>query len=611
MDSLDEEINLEDKYPTEPFPISKIFITGPLVPTMPYIVLRELALEAGILVSMERLKDPIYYAKVFAKIAKFKPPLLSNIEDKIDMEKAVHFVNPLSDWDLESIKKATHFLHKFYDLYQSENKNIFPFYQPGLQTPNILYVLNACVLYAYCRLQNILLPIDINYEGLKEKVLNCFPSPIKIKSVEIYSEDDESDEDGYKFDFFKNYDEVRVVGELFQDIGYLQNNFYPITDPQSIVAGAVVYLTDLSVFSKPLDEFKQIRKGLNFKNKTWNKYQSKNGNLLDLNLYFNPFFPETFYLKETLDHHMNLFSYSSQDFIGLTQYEILQELFIKDNFHIGWHPNIISYESPIFLDEIEEIKSEEILSYGSIHEKSLLFTTWRELNDLFHKMNSFVNPFEINSILDNNKIQRLIKLGEFILHPQYDYKYLFDHFQTQTKIEIKKCLETIKELLFQQKVQADGFLGYRDAYNKSSNEEQLLFQKSLDHLFLVCMYMRGWSGKKEHDYPIERVPFSDNNLTEKNTIESIFELDEINQKTLGVFYDFPLMIWKNEFIKSSLEDQGLTIGERIKMVKNGENSNISSCIRMTSNVLGSSYCFYCKLFGIEPKFDIQNLRHIQ
>jgi hypothetical protein len=72
-----------------------------------------------------------------------------------------------------------------------------------------------------------------------------------------------------------------------------------------------------------------------------------------------------------------------------------------------------------------------------------------------------------------------------------------------------------------------------------------------------------------------------------------------------------LIIWKNEFVKSQALDQGLTIGDRITIVKNGESDNVNSCIRMSSNVLGASYCFYCKLFKFPEKFDIKDLIYIQ
>lgn len=678
--SSSEEIFFDSNYPTEPFLLSKIFITGPLIPTMPYIVIRELALECGILVSMERLKDPIYYAKIFTNIANFKPPLLTNIYEPMQKDWAVHFVNPLVEWDVNSLKKATHFLQQSYYIYETNSSNLLGihlFSNIGLARPELPYEINACILYGICRYFQFILPLEISYEEIHNKVLETIhPSNLfKIKSVEFLTDDsssenyyykqekeyeneevhdkddkkqnnekqdkhveeedqeenEEEDTEEYKeesesqdyrddekrdeerdegFIFSEKYDELKVIGSLFQDVGYLQNNFYPITDAQAVVTGAIVYLTDLTVFRNPLIEFKKLRKGENFKNKVWRDYQEKNPNLLDLNLYFNPFLPDYFYLKETLEHHLSLFSFPVYDFIGMTQFEIIQELFMNENFHIGWHPNIITKETPIFLEILDDLCLDEIIVYGTLYENNLKFTTWRELNEIFSKTSSFTNPFELKSIFDVHKIHRLVKLGNFILNPSYDYQYLFTKYTEKIKDQIKECLETIDEIFFQQRIESEGFLEYKDIYNQSPKELKDIFQSCLDQLFLVCMYMRGWRGEGD-PYPIEVVPFAGNDRTEKNTIEGIFILDDWNRKTMSVFYDFPLIIWKNEFVKSRLIEQGLTIGQRIEIVKNGENSNISSCIRMSSNVLGATYCFYCKLFDIEPKFRIDRLRDIQ
>jgi hypothetical protein len=717
-------------YPEQPFLLSKIFITGPLIPTMPYIVLRELALECGVIVSLERMKnDPLYYAKVYAKIAKFKPPLLTDIGIQKDI--CVHFVNPMVEWDEISLKKATNFLHGFYHLYQLDNQKDLKYMLYStitLATPDYVYQLNSCILYAFCRFHKIQIPLESSYDEIQSKVwTHYYPTnphtfsinlsmdehiknnyekefkfqdeneefKIKVRvrypneeekqkeQVKVYVEDSEQekkeerenvenqvysenwfqqklieleevkedqsekgekgekgegegegefdgnrDSDGDRdgegdgdregdgeaeddvFDFYEKFEEIKVIGNLFQDIGYLQNNFYPTTDTQAVVAGAIVYLTDLSFFSNPLVEFKQIRKGKNFKNKVWKEYQTINPNLLDLNLYFNPYLPEYFYIEQTLEHHLNLFSFPVYDFVAMDSYEILQELYLKETFHLGWHPNIVSKETPIFLETVNELEMEEILVFGSLYEKNLSFTTWRELTEIFSKTNTFTNPFELNSVLDIHKIHRLVKLGNFILSPPFDYQYLFKNYHLVIQEQIKKCLEKIDEILFQQRIESEGFSEYKIIYHQSPEELKIIFQNTLDQLFSVCMYMRGWKGKKD-PYPIQVVPYADNDETEKNTIESLFVLDEWNEKTSGVFYEFPLILWKNEFVKSALDEQGLTIGQRIKMVKNGENSTISSCIRMSSNVLGSTYCFYCKLFDIQPKFKIENLRNIQ
>jgi hypothetical protein len=630
------------------FYLSKFLITGPLNPAMPYIVLKELALECGVIVSLKRIKEePLYYAKLYAKLAKFKPALLSNLSfaDSSHKDISIHFVNPLVDWDINQLKNAISFLYSFYNIYESiSNDHKKTLSHPiGLQTSDAPYNINACILYGICRYYQVNLPLDITYEELKNKVLcntNLLITHLTLLDYRMEEEQEDQYEKGSESEQedkgkqgkqgkqedkgkqgeqgdkinhlkyqFQKYDEIKVVGDLFQDVGYLQNNFYPLTDTQSIVCGAVVYLTDLSFYEDPLIEFSNLRKGKQTKNKKWKKYQKRNPNLLDLNLYFNPYLPQTCYLEETIKHHLQLFSFPIFEFIGMSEYEILQELFLRENFHIGWYPNIDTKETPIFLENVDELHPFEMIVYGSLYE-NLSFTTWKELDEIFRKTKSFLNPFENKSTFDEYKIQRLIKLGNFILKPTYDYQYLFDELNEDVENQIQSCLNTIDEIFFEKQIESEGFIQYKLFFENLNEDLKSIFVNTLNHLFKVCLFMRGWNGNPNDPFPIEQVPFVDQERTEKNTIESIFELDEWNQKTLGEFYELPLMIWKNEYIKSNLDDQGLTIGQRIEMIKNGENSSISSCIRMSSNVLGSTYCFYCKLFGIPPKFKIENLRAI-
>jgi capsule polysaccharide export protein KpsC/LpsZ len=152
------------------------------------------------------------------------------------------------------------------------------------------------------------------------------------------------------------------------------------------------------------------------------------------------------------------------------------------------------------------------------------------------------------------------------------------------------------------------FKEYYKMYEEMSQEQRQNINISFEKLFELVMFMRGWSPGQS--YPITIAPYSDNHTTEKNTIESLVILDDWNSKTNGFLYSLPLITWKNEFVKSTYSDQGFTIGDRIEIVKNGESENINSCIRLTSNVLGASYCFYCKLFKIEENFDIKKLSYI-
>jgi hypothetical protein len=662
------------------FQISKILITGPLNPNMPFIVIKELALECGILVSLDKLENnPLYYAKVYAKLAKFYPPLICEIENNDDFEKACNFVNPLVDWEKKDLTVAMNYLKSFYHTYKSP-KQIYDcdLNTTGLQTPNNLYLINACVLYGCTRYFQIPLHLNISYNDLKNIVQRIIKThhPCKILNIQILeyysdldekqepvlekeeliqtktiigsptdnevvqesaSEDEEEDKEEdiqeeevkvkedtedateevteeateeNKFDYFEQFDSIQRIGDLFEDITYLQNNFYPKSNEQAIVAGALVFLVDLTKCENPLKEYKRIFHSRPMYQDKWRSYQEKNINILDLNIYFNPYLPVKLYHPELLNKHLELFTYPSYDYIGMEPYEILQELYLEEHFHIGWFPLIRNKETPILLDEINHLENNEIVCFGSIFENYLYATTWKELTELFKQTKLFTNPFSKNILFHKDKISRLYKLGKWILHPPFDDKYLFENYTESQKYDIENCLEIIDNIIFESRLESDGFLKYKQAFNSSPQESKILFKKAIEKLFEVSMTMRGWNGDYDYLFPISNVPYSDPLQTEKKTIEKIFELDQVNQDLEGIFYSFPLILWKNEFIKSVLDEQGLTIGQRINMVKNGENSEISSCIRLTSNVLGSTYCFYCKLFDLETKFDIEDLTPI-
>lgn len=689
-----------DIYSFQPIQFSKIYITGPLTPSMPYIVLKELALERSFIVNIENMKDPFYYIRVFKKILKIQPPIISNLDDKFDYKRAMDIVNPFYEWDVDILKKAFSFLNYFQNIYKEEKTySLYSFTPCGLQTPEIPYKINACIYYGICRYKNIQLSLDISYEELKHKVVMLYITNINITEVKVLDSEEEiesididehqsieedevserqpvqvlntrrdsfeneSDEDipdlvsdsseeiiqssikiqqftngslsfnhiddyslkakdsinndviltidltkEQKFNFFDNFSTIQSIGELFEDINYLRQNFDPKNDEQAIVAGVFVHARDYSKCESPLEDFISFDKLKKTKDIYIREYESMNPNYIDLNLYFNPYLPKSLYKKQLLDHHINLFSYATYLYIGLHPYEILQELHLENNFYLGWHPNILNHETPIDLDIINDLSNEEIICYG-IKDETLHATSWNELYRLFKNMNLFVNPFEKNSVFHVHKVERLLKLGRWILDPPYEHRYLFNNYKKETLDTIIQFVDLLDDMLLFQKSEYEIFKEYNQKYlcmtKKQSDDIIITFEK----LFELIMFMRGWT--HHQSYPITNVPFSNNDITEKNSLEGLMVLDEWNQKTSEFVYSLPLMIWKNEFVKSHLVEQGFTIGDRIAIVKNGESDNINSCIRMTSNVLGSSYCFYCKLFKIPQKFDIRDLVYIQ
>jgi hypothetical protein len=708
---------------------SKILITGPVHPSMPFIVLKELAFECGIIASLDKLKNnPLYYAKIFKKVAKLSPKLIEDLSRPRDFEKACLMVNPLEDWnqDREGLWSCLMFLGSFVGLYKEDgsmNRKIYSFQKFGLQNRFYRYSYNACILFTIAKQQKINIELDISYNELFNKVAQNYNQlPILIidhsedeiedvlppqqrtvedrtaevrtvenrtaenrtvenrtaenrtvenrtaenRTAENRTENRTAEEDitvfdrtvniedledlsissididklesvdkqvilsfditsNKSFDFCKEFQTIQTIGELFDDVDYVRRQFQPQNSVQAIVAGALNFFKDFSMCNNPFEEFDlffyKLESDYEPKDPALKHIIMKNPNYSDLWMYFNPYLPKTLYKSNLLKHHLKLFSYPVSEFMDIGYYESLQELHLEENFHLGWYPTIKNKETPIMLEQVENLLSEEIVCYG-VRDENLIAMTWQELAELFDKMKLFVNPTAKKSLFPTLKIERLIKLAKWtlIVDPFCEHRHLFFYFKESTKESIRKCLNICETLILTQQDEFKSLQKYLQAYQEMLNGDQILIRETMERFFETIMYMRGWKGPQwlhgnqdlSEIYPISHVPYCDPNETEKRTLESLMQLDLWNQDCNNFVYQLPLILWKNEFYLSNQEDQGLTIGDRIEIIKKGETSEgISSCIRMSSNVLGASYCFYSKFFGFQIKFEIQDLHPIQ
>jgi hypothetical protein len=225
-----------------------------------------------------------------------------------------------------------------------------------------------------------------------------------------------------------------------------------------------------------------------------------------------------------------------------------------------------------------------------------------------------MNPFEKQRLFTKDQIERLNRLGKWIVQSyksRNNYFYLFSDYAEETIESIESCLDVIDKITLISQSEFYFMNQLVSDYLQRSKQEKQLIEEGIEKLFELTMYMRGWNGETKN-YPIASAPNPLNyDQTERNILECIFELDHINSNANDFIYQLPLITWKNEYVQSTTEEQGLTIGERIKIVKNGENQGIQSCVRMSSNVLGASYSFYCKIFKIPEKLNIRNLIYIQ
>jgi hypothetical protein len=239
--------------------------------------------------------------------------------------------------------------------------------------------------------------------------------------------------------------------------------------------------------------------------------------------------------------------------------------------------------------------------------------TYTELHDSFKYYNRFQNPADENGLFPDRVINKLIILCTSPQKPTepddlYEERQLLSEEIERVKIYIKTNQEQVDQIVRK--------------YRSYSPHEQETVKELFKTLLDLGMYMRGWSGKGKYplsseeashtsdEYPDILIRVTDNIVGLDNKIETVNN----DLEGLGdLFKSLPLIHYNghsNELYPSTDIEEGLTIYERINIVKGGENGSIQSCIRMSSNKFVASAYYYMKLLGMELPFVISDMAEI-
>jgi hypothetical protein len=574
--------------------LSRLNITGLLNIYTPYIVIQEIGLTIGLNINIEELYDIKFFCHIITYINNYSYPKIKNIEL---CNELINYINPLEkNWTSSNLIEAYNHIKIFDDIissnYQFENYSI---YDPGLQTNNNLYTLNSSVLYGFCKLYKLLpLPSDITLDEMRTLLIrNLLPTTILIQQcLNIHS-----------IEYFKRELSLLLLKNSTSTTSHLYNNnniiynlissnnpkeLLPKCNKEAILLCSYNYGIDITQTKDPFTEYAWIQfcdeKHIDYNpiDELLLKYRNKNKNYGSLLYYFNPYLPEEAYSKNLLQNI---------NYVDVDEYEIyyeLQLISLQETFYPGWLPNIENLETPINCDLIEDIKSEDLICFGILNEK-LYASTWLELYNTFSHYKSFINPFQQRTVFPISSIKRLLKISLDLNDTSDDRIKLADiiQFLLTLHIEDNNKIFSIK--------------------NQYEISDKISIQNSLIKLYELSLYMRGWDGQEQH--PIYNVPVSDAILTENRSLVAIVNFEESCKDNF--ILSLPLILWKEEYVLSQDEEQGLTIGDRLNIIKNGLNhDNTSSCIRLSSNTLLITYIYYCKLFDIIINFRPNDVHQI-
>lgn len=328
-------------------------------------------------------------------------------------------------------------------------------------------------------------------------------------------------------------------------------------------------------------------------------------------------------MSHVFNPYLDMALYSTQSLRGLATYygldsrlhhsalyHTLQEATLLDTFH----PGIIDLnnrdgqtETPIILEEIDDLEPWEAVSYGN-RVDGYQVITYSELDGMFNREGYFRMVTDDKDCLETYTSEQINHLRIISSRNLYDL-------EPEDNILIRHNLvQTIDRIMISNRNMTPAEIRMLNHYRHSDQNREVV-HLIMDAFLDLTMKMRGWNGRGP--YPIARIPACDQIKVYMNVNSSFARYDkhcEEHPEVCQLFESLPLYRYnKNQdiYIISNLLDDGFTIGDRLEIVRQGETTtNINSCIRMTSNWFLATYSHLCIMLDRMGGFDLRQMREI-
>ena len=419
----------------------------------------------------------------------------------------------------------------------------------------------------------------------------------------------------------------------------------PRTHVEAVAMAAIYYKIDISKVTNPLAEYQEMCRSPYFpldlelarRLQVSNKHPDTLVNP-HLDQVFNPEIPSNMYDDNDLISMCLEEGYVNDDIRDEGAYTLLQTSYLTPTFLHGKEGDIDNEETTM-LDAVNDV----IGTDGTIDEEGLEYNkvvvygvrggpmraySYGELTDAFSNYKRFQRPDGDGELFNDLVIQKLyILCHKDQRHDESDESF-------RERLELADEIDRVKLYLHTNQAQVIEFVDRYERYDQAEREE---IEEFLTKLLHCGMYMRGWSG--EGPYPLSsgdtRSEMDEQPNIELRVTQSIIELENIidglndignDQRDRGndigneretrlgdLVRQLPLMMYHHrsgELLPSTNEEEGLTIVERINIVKGGEDGSLQSCIRMSSNRFCASAYYYMNLIRMNLPFVIDELAHI-
>lgn len=612
--------------------LSRLYITGKLDINTPFCVLKEVAIVHK--VDIPEFKDNENSLRLENFINELnesgenQPVVSIPIASKTEWLDVANFINSEVIWSEAELHSAFQTIRIFMKNYISHPSENFIY---GQITPGNTNCLNACCLYKICTYYNLPLTFNHNLDQLAQAVRMIIQNKRKSclylsRQISTFYEEglahlylvacELEQETTLSSDNVTNNEDIEMV-DYYQDIQQsiitftdhteTRKRIIPRTHGEAIVLSALIYRIDISSSDNPIAEYNNLCENSNYwtpLNADMRRALNINPSAFQLRNYFNPLLPYELYDENEIYHLALDEGYTKDELNRESAYSLLENSYLLPTFHHGLYPTIINESTFISLEPLIELDPNSIICYG-VRVNSLIAFTYRELAQLIKNQLNFSNPVEDNQAFSRLGIKKLKILCKLIVNGD-----------TEQVMEDKNTLLESIQLaeLFTEESNGKARELY-EFFHNSEKEIQNDILNALYSLFYLSMYSRGWLGTGQ--YPLENAPVYNQTTVDINVTKAIVEFETLcnkftNENEENLILDLPLLKYRNEWQTSTRDSDGLTIGERFEMLKQGENiDNIyGSCMRETSNWLAYSSHRYLTVLGEKEPFELDLLHWI-
>jgi hypothetical protein len=615
----------------EEWTLSRILITGFLSRQTPHCVIEEVAQAHGIVIENARLAMPDYKKQVLEFINHSQPLILCEPLTSKDYGLLARYINPQKSvqWAKADLRTAFDFLSRFQFHRSVSKQHLPPNFEWGWQTPDNPQRLNACVLYGICKQQDFhvqattttdqmawavkwwLMGDDaihsFSYTLLQSfqpqdlidlMVLGTGVHPQRLKS-QIKIQEQSLNRQSL------NHDVLQSCFDRYGDRREILRLISPQSASEAIALAAMVFKKDISLATYPLTEYLYLRNNPSLYtplDPQLKRIHLLHPKLLDLTKTFNPAFPASYYDDSDLKKMALEEGYKSHELASQSPYELLQFSYLLENFYPGIYPEIVNEETPITLDQVNEMDPHMIICYGLRGSRLTAFHI-SGLIEHFQMTKGPGHPLDARSTIGERAMAKL--------------KWMAQRTDAGGSAESQRERARLVKALREVELFADATLfkakDFYYAYREASPSQRQQVRQCFSELLELAMYMRGWEGPPAQ-FPIREAPTFNQNAVDVRVTEALANFEKSCQD-VGVFgrdlLQLPLLKYQGDFIASNSSSDGYTIQDRLRIVKMGnETGNMASCIRLTSNWLAATSYRYLTMIGVPEPFAVEELRYI-